>query len=42
LANTMFQQIEYNKRMSVLLIVAVTALLVAVGWAIGMAVGMPW
>jgi len=38
----MFQQIEYNKRMSVLLIIAVTALLVAVGWVIGMAFGMPW
>ncbi len=38
----MFQQIEYNKRMSVLLIIAVTALLVVVGWAIGMSFGIPW
>ena len=38
----MFQQVEYNKRMSVLLIIAVTALLVVVGWAIGMSFGVPW
>lgn len=38
----MFQQIESNKRLSVLLMVMVTALLVVVGWAIGGAWDLPW
>ncbi|MFQ6134137.1 MAG: M48 family metalloprotease [Armatimonadota bacterium] len=38
----MFQQIDANKRNSLLLVVLVTALLLVVGWAIGAYSGAPW
>jgi heat shock protein HtpX len=38
----MFQQIESNKRQSVLLVIATAALLMLVGWAIGSSFGLPW
>jgi len=38
----MFQQIESNKRMSALLVLAVTALLVALGWVLGLQFGGRW
>jgi len=38
----MFQQIESNKRMSAVLVIVVTALLIVLGWVIGAAFGAPW